>query len=71
MRNELGVESLASPFGAVRGRAVASWLVAHAQQYRITMVAFLGREWRASTGRWHTVKPADSLIRVRQDPPAV
>jgi hypothetical protein len=68
MRNELGVESLGAPFGPVRGWAVTSWLVAHAQQYRITRVSFLGREWRASNGKWRSVKPADGTIRVRQDP---
>ena len=49
---------------------MASWLVAHAQQFRIARVSFLGREWRASDGKWHTVTPADNLIRVRQDPPS-
>jgi hypothetical protein len=69
MRNELGVGSLAGQFATAKGWAVASWLVAHAQQFRITRVSFLGREWRASNGTWRTVKPADGLIRVRQDPP--
>jgi hypothetical protein len=68
MRNELGVESLAAPFGPAKGWAVASWLVAHAQQFRITRVSFLGREWRASNGKWRTMKPDDGRIRVRQDP---
>ena len=68
MRNELGVESLGAAFGPAKGWAVASWLVAHAQQYRITRVSFLGREWRASSGKWGAVKPADGTIRVRQDP---
>jgi hypothetical protein len=70
MRNELAIESLGTPFGSAKGWAVTSWLVAHAQQYRIARVSFLGREWRASDGKWRTVKPADGLIRVRQDPPA-
>jgi hypothetical protein len=68
MRNELGVASLGTPFPSAKGWAVASWLVAHAQQYRIDRVSFLGREWRASNGKWRNVKPADNLIRVRQDP---
>jgi hypothetical protein len=69
MRNELGVESLGAPFGSVKGWTVANWLVAHAQQYRITRVSFLGREWRASNGKWHDVTPADDVVRVRQEPP--
>jgi hypothetical protein len=71
LRNELGVSSLDAPFGTARGWTVTSWLVAHARQFRITQVSFRGREWRASSGRWRSVKPADSLIRVRQEPPAV
>ena len=70
MRNELGVGSLGAPFGPAKGWAVTGWLVAHAQQYRIARVSFLGREWRASNGKWRSVKPADGFIRVRQDPPA-
>jgi hypothetical protein len=69
MRNELGVESLDAPLGPVKGWAVANWLVAHAEQYRITRVSFLGREWRASNGKWRSTKPADGIIRVRQEPP--
>jgi len=68
MRNELGVESLDAPFGAAKGWAVASWLVAHARQYRITRVSFQGREWRAADGKWRAVKPDDDRIRVRQEP---
>lgn len=68
MRNELGVDSLAAPFGPVKGWAVASWLVAHARQFRITHVSFHGREWRSSNGQWRNVKPVDDLVRVRQDP---
>jgi hypothetical protein len=68
MRNELGVESLGTRFEPVKGWAVASWLVAHAHEYRITRVSFLGREWRASNGKWRSVTPADGTIRVRQDP---
>jgi hypothetical protein len=68
MRNELGVESLAAPLAPTKGWAVANWLVAHAQQYRITRVSFLGREWRASNGHWHSVAPVDGTVRVRQDP---
>jgi hypothetical protein len=71
MRNELGVSSLGAPFAAARGWTVASWLVAHAQQYRIKTVSFEGREWRASTGKWRAATPADRLIRVEQDTPKV
>ena len=67
--NELGVTSLAPAFPARQGWTVASWLVAHAQQLRITTVSFRGREWRASTGRWKPTTPVDDHIRVTQQPP--
>jgi hypothetical protein len=70
MRSELGVSSLAGQFDTTRGWAVTSWLVAHARQFRINQVSFLGREWRASSGKWRSADPADSVIRVRQDQPA-
>ncbi|HUI48861.1 MAG TPA: hypothetical protein VL119_09195 [Acidimicrobiia bacterium] len=66
MGNELGVTSLATNFATQRGWTVASWLVAHAEQFRLTSISFRGREWRASSGRWHNIARIDNRIRVLQ-----
>jgi hypothetical protein len=67
--NELGVSSLDATFTSPRGWTVASWLVGHAQQYRVTDVSFRGREWRASTGRWRPTTPRDNRVRFVQQAP--
>jgi hypothetical protein len=67
--NELGVASLDTSFASQRGWAVATWLVGHARQYRVTNVSFRGREWRAATGRWRPITPDDARVRFRQQPP--
>jgi hypothetical protein len=69
LHNEMGASSLDQPFAARRGWTVASWLVAHAREYRVTNVSFGGQEWRASDGRWRLTAPADAHIRVRQQAP--
>jgi hypothetical protein len=66
MGNELGVTSLDDSFAPTRGWTVATWLVGHAEQLRVTTVSFRGREWRASTGRWRSTTPADDRVRFRQ-----
>jgi hypothetical protein len=68
--NELGVSSLDAAFTARQGWTVASWLVAHAEQLRITTVSFRGREWKASTGRWKPSTPVENRIRVTQQTPS-
>lgn len=70
MGNELGVASLDAAFTPARGWTVASWIVAHAQQFRVTTVSFHGREWRASSGTWRAKAPADDHIRVVQQQPS-
>ncbi len=64
--NELGVTSLDAAFSVPGGWTVASWLVGHARQYRVTTVSFRGREWRASTGRWRSATPNDNRVRYVQ-----
>lgn len=64
--NEVGVASLDASFTSPRGWTVATWLVGHAQQYRVTNVSFRGREWRASTGSWRTTTPNEDRVRFRQ-----
>ena len=70
MGNELGISSLDRTFTAQQGWTVTSWLVAHAEQYRVTTVTFQGKEWRAANGRWRTTTPNDSRIRYEQQAPA-
>lgn len=67
--NELGVASLDTPFAPKRGWTVASWLVGHARQYRVTNVSFRGREWRAASGRWRPTTPSDDRVRYLQQVP--
>jgi hypothetical protein len=66
MGNELGVTSLDGSFASPRGWTIATWLVGHAEQFRVTTVSFRGREWRASTGRWRPTTPTDDRIRFVQ-----
>ena len=53
-----------------RGWMIASWLVSHAQQYRVTTVTYRGREWRASTGRWRDRAPTENRVRYLQQAPS-
>lgn len=66
MANELGVSSLDGTFAQPRGWSVATWLVAHAQQLRITTVSFHGQEWRASSGKWRAMTASDERVRFEQ-----
>jgi hypothetical protein len=68
MGNELGVATLDTTFTQPRGWTIASWLVGHAQQFRVTTVSFRGQQWRASTGRWHPATPSDDRVRFEQQP---
>ncbi len=66
MRNELGVATLDAAFPQARGWMIASWLVAHAQQFRLTTVSFHGQQWQAKTGRWQPAPQSDSRVRFEQ-----
>jgi hypothetical protein len=68
IRNELGVASLDAAFSTRQGWTVASWIVGHAEQLRVTTVSFRGQQWRASTGRWKPSKPAENRVRIIQQP---
>jgi len=59
---ELGVSSLDAVFAAPRGWTIASWLVGHAQQFRVTTVSFDDQEWRASTGHWRPATPTANRV---------
>jgi hypothetical protein len=49
---ELGAPALGVSLTENRGWTVASWLVAHAYDYRISAVTFLGQRWTAASGTW-------------------
>jgi hypothetical protein len=66
--NELGVSSLDRPFVTAQSWTIASWLVAHAQQFRVVTVSYSGREWHASTGRWGATTPTENRVRYSQQP---
>lgn len=66
--NELGVSSLDRTFVTAQSWTIASWLVAHAQQFRVVMVSYGGREWRAATGHWKTTTPTENRVRYSQQP---
>ena len=63
---ELGSPALGAALSATRGWTVSAWLVAHAQTYGITSVAFAGRTWMATSGTWSKPEPvaADSQVRI-------
>lgn len=52
MTEDLGTQSLGPGLASGRGWLVASWLVAHAQAYRITWVSYAGQRWTPEPGRW-------------------
>ncbi|HYL53371.1 MAG TPA: hypothetical protein VEZ15_15460 [Acidimicrobiia bacterium] len=69
MTRELGAPALDTPVSTSRGWTIAGWLVAHAEQYRITSVRFAAREW-TSHGRWKSTRPNETVVRITQSPPA-
>jgi hypothetical protein len=44
------------------GWVLATWLVAHADQYGFRSVSFAGRTWTLEGGAWKTGGPADGLV---------
>jgi hypothetical protein len=68
MGTELGVSSLDAAFAPPQGWTIASWLVGHAQQFRVTTVSFANQEWRASTGHWRPATVTANRILFSQQP---
>jgi len=63
-----GPSTLDTPVAAARGWTIASWLVGHAEQYRITSIRFGGREW-TPRGVWSpfgTKLPGVQIAQARQ-----
>jgi hypothetical protein len=52
MASELGTSRAGDASAAGRGWTVASWLVGHAQQYRVSWVRFAGRRWSSGNAAW-------------------
>src|SRR5436305_4321290 len=52
LSTEVGLSSLSVPLVAARGWTVASWLIGHAADYKISAVSFGGQPWMAFTGSW-------------------
>ena len=64
MATEVGLSSLSVPLAPARGWTVASWLIGHARDYKVSSLSFGGQEWKASTGTWvpdPTAGPADQV----------
>lgn len=49
---ELGSPTFGVDLTGARGWTVATWIVGHAQQYRVRKVAFAGQVWTPMSGRW-------------------
>ncbi len=52
LAKETGSGTLSGPNRPVRGWSLASWLVAHAQQYGIDEVTYAGHRWTSGRGEW-------------------
>lgn len=59
---ELGSAKLSGPQPAVRGWAIASWLVAHSGRLGLDRVGFDGRTWTADSGTWERTGAPDALL---------
>jgi len=57
MSRELGPPALATTVDAPRGWLVASWVVAHALEYRVGAVSFAGQRWTPGAGAWEARPP--------------
>jgi hypothetical protein len=61
-----GPSPLRAPVSATRGWTIASWLVAHAEQFRITSVRFAAREWTPH-GKWTSIRNTGTGIQITQE----
>lgn len=69
MAQELGVVSLGNALPSARGWTVATWLVGHALEFRISSVVFSGRRWTPSVGAWARDAPIDARVQIRRTAP--
>ena len=64
-----GPSTLNTAVPATRGWIIVSWLVGHAEQYRITSVSFAGQQW-TPRGGWHSSATSDPAVHIVQATPA-
>jgi hypothetical protein len=64
MTDELGTPTIGETVSTARGWTVASWLVGHAQQYRVPSVVFDGQRWTPARAVWKPNSPAASSVQV-------
>jgi hypothetical protein len=62
MATELGPVDLGAPAPAPRGWVIATWLIGHARQYRVSTVSFAGRRWTAADGKWAPERTVTSQV---------
>ncbi len=67
MTKDLGPSTIGTPVSARRGWTIASWLVGHADQYRITSVSFAGRQWTPK-GQWTASRTNARGVHMTQSP---
>jgi hypothetical protein len=67
MSEQLGTATLGAPVAPARGWTIASWLVAHAQQYRIESVRFGKQEWTPK-GAWNPSPTTATGVQISQAP---
>jgi hypothetical protein len=65
LTTELGPSGLGVPVTTARGWTIATWLVAHADQYRITTIHFAGRQW-TPRGVWTATADHATGVRITQ-----
>jgi hypothetical protein len=63
-----GPSALNVPVGSARGWTIASWLVGHADEYRITSVRYAGRRWTPD-GPWRSFRTTDAGVAITQAAP--
>ena len=67
LSRELGPSSLGVPVSTARGWTIATWLVGHADQYRITAVRFAGLQW-TPRGLWTATATNGVGVHIIQTP---
>lgn len=65
-KRELGTANLSGPQPPNRGRALGSWLVAHAARFGIDRVTVDGNTWTAESGEWSRTSPPDGQLSLHQ-----
>ena len=66
MTAQLGSADLAASVSSAHGWTVATWLVAHAHRFGISSVAFAGRRWTPSSGKWADHSPTLTQVQIER-----